>query len=105
MKINGEVYELESIDDLTLDEAGLIEDLADQPIETMTAVDFARKKVMKAFAFIFISRQDPAFTFADAGHLRLSDFDVPDSNPEKTREPGKAKPKSKRQPAVKASTG
>lgn len=109
LKINGKMYELSSFDDLTLDETGLIEDLmGGVPIEDMSAGDFALKKVMKALAYIFLSRENSAFTFADAGRLKLSDFESPDDDPDESssngREPGKdATPKPKRK-GGKAST-
>lgn len=90
LKIDGTVYELGSLDDLSLDESGLIEDLVGKPIEMMAPGDFALKKVVKAFAYIFISRENPAFTFADAGRLKLSAFEdaAEDRVP---AEPGKGK--------------
>lgn len=109
LKINGKLYELQSFDDLDLDETGIIEDLVGQPFETMTGEQFLLKKVMKAFAYILISRKNPNFTFAEAGKLKLSDFETPeapadDGDGEAADPPTEPAAAKRRKSAAKAST-
>lgn len=42
------------------------------------ALDFAYTKTLQAFAFVILSKEDPTFSYEDAGRLKLIAFTSPD---------------------------
>lgn len=62
------------IDDLTVAEIEEIEDLLEASFDTF-AKDGAKKgKFMRAIAWISVRRTNPAFTWEDAGNIRIRDI-------------------------------
>lgn len=81
--MNDDVFEfdLDAIQDFTLDEIDEIEQIAGQPFDSLTNPDIPKARLMKALAFVATRRTDPDFTIEDAGRLRIRVADstgVPD---------------------------
>ncbi len=72
-KINGVEYDL---DDLTLDEVELIEEMAGGV--PFSEVNYGSAKGMKAFAFALMRRNDPDITLDDVGKVKIVGFASPD---------------------------
>lgn len=64
MRINGVDYDIE---DLTLDEVEYVEDTCGAPLDEL---NFTSAKVLKAFAFVFMRRDEPDLTPEDIGKLK-----------------------------------
>lgn len=60
------------LNDLTIEEVELIEDILDQPFESAFGPGQKRGKAMRALAFIAMRRDDPAVTMADVGQVKIS---------------------------------
>lgn len=71
--INGRQYDL---DDMTLDEMAAVEERCGDV--AFSEINFGSTKAMKAIAFEFLRRDDPALTFADVGKVRIVDMLPPD---------------------------
>lgn len=69
--IDGKRYTLE---DFTLEEAELLEDTFDCPIDE---IDFGRAKAVRMLIWIVKRREDPSFTLEDAGKIRVSQIGPP----------------------------
>jgi hypothetical protein len=62
------------LDDFTLDEIELIEDIIDAPFDTVQQEGARKGKVLKALAFVAARRQHPEVTLEDIGGIRISQF-------------------------------
>ena len=60
------------INDLTIAEVVLIEELTGLPLDALGQADKPKGKMMQALAFISKKRDDPAFTWEQAGELRIN---------------------------------
>ena len=60
------------INDLTIAEVVLIEEMTGLPLDALGQPDAPKGKMMQALAFISKKRVDPDFTWEQAGELRIS---------------------------------
>ena len=60
------------INDLTIGEVVLIEEMTGLPLDALGQPDVPKGKMMQALAFISKKRVDPDFTWEQAGELRIS---------------------------------
>ena len=60
------------INDLTIAEVVLIEEMTGLPLDALGQADVPKGKMMQALAFISKRREDPDFTWEEAGELRIS---------------------------------
>ena len=60
------------INDLTIAEVVLIEEMTGLPLDALGQPDAPKGKMMQALAFISKKREDPDFTWEQAGELRIS---------------------------------
>ena len=60
------------INDLTIAEVVLIEEMTGLPLDALGQPDVPKGKMMQALAFISKRREDPDFTWEQAGELRIS---------------------------------
>ena len=60
------------INDLTIAEVVLIEEMTGLPLDALGQPDVPKGKMMQALAFISKKREDPDFTWEQAGELRIS---------------------------------
>ena len=60
------------INDLTIGEVVEIEELTGLPLDALGQPDAPKGKMMQALAFISKKREDPDFTWEQAGELRIS---------------------------------
>ena len=60
------------INDLTIAEVVLIEEMTGLPRDALGQPDVPKGKMMQALAFISKKRVDPDFTWEQAGELRIS---------------------------------
>ena len=60
------------INDLTIAEVVLIEEMTGLPLDALGQPDVPKGKMMQALAFISKKRVDPDFTWEQAGELRIS---------------------------------
>lgn len=65
LRINGKDYR---IDDLTLDEAELLEDTFDCSLDQ---IDFKRAKVLKQVVFLLLRRDNPKLTIDEVGAIKV----------------------------------
>lgn len=63
-----------NLDDLTIEEIEIIEDILDAPFETAFAAGAKRGKAMRALAFVTMRRNDPNATLEDAGKVSVQGF-------------------------------
>lgn len=71
-----------SINDLTIDDIAEVEGLAGQPLADLSNPAAMKGKLMKAVVFVLRRRDNPEFTFADAGRLTLTEMnEVLDEDP------------------------
>jgi hypothetical protein len=61
-----------NINDLTIGEIVTIEELTGLPFDAMTDPDKPKGKLLQAIAYISKRRDNPEFTFEDAGNLKLN---------------------------------
>jgi hypothetical protein len=59
------------IQDLTVEEVELIEDYLDLPIDQAFGPNAKRGKLLRAVAFVTKRREDPTFTWEQAGALKV----------------------------------
>lgn len=71
--INGTKYDL---DDLTLDEMEKLEELSGGV--SFAELNYGSSKVMKAIAFVLMSRSNPELDFAEVGKVKVIDFSPAD---------------------------
>jgi len=60
------------INDLTIAEVVLIEEMTGLPLDALGQPDVPKGKMMQALAFISKKRDDPTYTWEQAGELRIS---------------------------------
>ena len=60
------------INDLTIAEVVLIEELTGLPLDALGQPDVPKGKMMQALAFISKKREDPDFTWEQAGELKIN---------------------------------
>ena len=60
------------ISDLTIAEVVLIEDLTGMPLDAMGQSDKPKGRMLQALAFITKRRDNPDFTFEQAGELKIT---------------------------------
>ena len=60
------------INDLTIAEVVEIEDLTGQPLDALGQPDKPKGRMLQALAFISKRRDDPSFTFEQAGALKIT---------------------------------
>jgi len=60
------------ISDLTIGEICEIEDLTGMPLDALGQADKHKGKMLQALAFIVKRREDPDFTFEDAGKIKMT---------------------------------
>ncbi|MFI6861297.1 hypothetical protein ACIBKZ_15580 [Streptomyces sp. NPDC050421] len=60
------------IDSLTLDEIDDIEEIIDGPLDSLSKPGARKAKLLKAMAYVIKKRDNPDFTIADAGRLKIS---------------------------------
>ena len=68
---NNDVFTID-INDLTIAEVVLIEEMTGLPLDALGQPDVPKGKMMQALAFISKKRVDPDFTWEQAGELRIS---------------------------------
>ena len=68
---NNDVFTID-INDLTIAEVVLIEEMTGLPLDALGQPDAPKGKMMQALAFISKKREDPDFTWEQAGELRIS---------------------------------
>lgn len=68
------------LDDLTVEEIEDIEEATGCSIDRLFADDRPRGKTLRAIAWIVKRREDPAFTFEQAGKVKIKLSDTP-ANP------------------------
>ena len=61
-----------NLNDLTIGEIVTIEELTGLPFAAMTDPDKPKGKLLQAIAYISKRRDNPEFTFEDAGNLKLN---------------------------------
>ena len=61
-----------NLNDLTIGEIVTIEELTGLPFDAMTDPDKPKGKLLQAIAYISKRRDNPEFTFEDAGNLKLN---------------------------------
>ena len=61
-----------NLNDLTIGEIVSIEELTGLPFDAMTDPDKPKGKLLQAIAYISKRRDNPEFTFEDAGNLKLN---------------------------------
>ena len=71
MTDTNEVFTID-INDLTIAEVVLIEEMTGLPLDALGQPDVPKGKMMQALAFISKKREDPDFTWEQAGELRIS---------------------------------
>ena len=71
MTDTNEVFTID-INDLTIAEVVLIEEMTGLPLDALGQPDVPKGKMMQALAFISKKRVDPDFTWEQAGELRIS---------------------------------
>jgi hypothetical protein len=91
IKIDGAVYEVD-FDDLELDEVGMIEDLTGRSVAN---IDWESARGMQGLACIALRRNNPSFTWEQAGKLKFSSFEPVEDPAEKPKRPTKAAPAAK----------
>ena len=60
------------INDLTIGEVVLIEEMTGLPLDALGQPDVPKGKMMQALAFISKKREDPDFTWEQAGDLKIN---------------------------------
>ena len=60
------------ISDLTIAEVVLIEDLTGMPLDAMGQSDKPKGRMLQALAYITKRRDNPVFTFEQAGELKIT---------------------------------
>lgn len=60
------------LNDLTIAEIETIEDLTDLPIDAFTSPSAKRGKMLRAIGYVLKRREDPSFTWEQAGDLRIN---------------------------------
>jgi len=60
------------INDLTIAEVVEIEDLTGMPLDALGQDDKPKGRMLQALAFISKRRDDPSFTYEDAGALKIT---------------------------------
>ena len=66
-------FELDvDINSLTIGEIEEIEELGDQPIDALFSGDGKKGKSLRAIAYVMKKRENPDFTWEDAGALRIN---------------------------------
>ncbi len=63
-----------NLDELTIEEIEILEDILDAPFDKAFAPDAKRGKAMRALAFIAMRRLDPNVTIEDVGKVRINSF-------------------------------
>tara|TARA_R100000808_G_scaffold23545_2_gene52379 strand:- start:124 stop:378 length:255 start_codon:yes stop_codon:yes gene_type:complete len=67
------------INDLTIAEVVEIEDLTGMPLDALGQTDKPKGRMLQALAYISKRRENPEFTFEDAGALKITtDSSKPD---------------------------
>jgi len=67
------------INDLTIAEVVEIEDLTGMPLDALGQTDKPKGRMLQALAYISKRRENPEFTFEDAGALKITtDSTTPD---------------------------
>ena len=61
-----------NLNDLSIGEIVSIEELTGLPFDAMTDPDKPKGKLLQAIAYISKRRDNPEFTFEDAGNLKLN---------------------------------
>lgn len=67
------------LDDLTIDEVEIIEEILDQPFESAFAPGAKRGKAMRALAFVAMRRTDPEVTMDQVGQVKVTALTRPAS--------------------------
>jgi hypothetical protein len=65
------IFELD-INSLTIGEIEEIEDLGGQPIDSLFSATGKKGKALRAIAFVMKRRENPDFTWEEAGDLRIN---------------------------------
>tara|TARA_R110000803_G_scaffold79437_1_gene145053 strand:+ start:2859 stop:3113 length:255 start_codon:yes stop_codon:yes gene_type:complete len=60
------------ISDLTIAEIVIVEDLTGMPLDALGQPDKPKGKMMQALAYIVKRREDPDFTYEQAGEIRMT---------------------------------
>ena len=68
-----------NLDSLTIEDIEFIEDYCDLPIDAVMDGKARKGKVLRAFAFVAMRRENPNITLEEVGKLPLSAF--PDAGP------------------------
>ena len=63
-----------NLDDLTIEEVEIIEDILDAPFETAFTAGAKRGKAMRALAFVTMRRSNPDVTLEEAGKVPVTGF-------------------------------
>lgn len=66
------------MDELTVGEIEIIEEMADAPIDNMGLVGARKGKLLRAIAFVGKRRTVPDFSWADSANLKLEIVKPPD---------------------------
>jgi len=69
-----------NLNDLTIGEVADLEEVLGISMEAAFAADAPRGRVIQALVWINNRREDPTFTFEDAGKLKLSEMNVEQVN-------------------------
>jgi len=69
------------LNELTIEEVELLEDILDAPFDQAFAANAKRGKAMRALAFIAMRRIDPDVTVEDVGKVRISALPQRKGNP------------------------
>ena len=89
-------------DDPTLDQLDDFERAAG--VSWDKAKDMPRAKALKAMVWVAVHESDPAFTFEQAGRLRLSEIDIQDEEPANPTRPAPQNRAARRASRSSAST-
>ena len=73
------------INDLTIAEVGEIEDLTGMPLDALGQDDKPKGRMLQALAYITKKKENPEFTFEDAGKLKIT---TASSKPDPTDDAG-----------------
>ena len=65
------------ISDLTIAEVVLIEDKTGLPLDALGDADKPKGRMLQALAYIVKKRQDPAYTWEQAGELKINTTSEP----------------------------
>jgi hypothetical protein len=73
-------FDLSALNDLTIEEIEMVEDIIDAPIDELSSKGMKKGKVLRALAYINARRTNPEFTLEEAGKFRVRGDDSPFPN-------------------------